>query len=244
MGRPITTVHYKNKRVPVSEYMESEQEALKDAVHLFQSDFGRLEVALANLLHAVLNAGSSRIPYAIYYSPNSFDARTEIVSNALTELASEMNVLQRLLKPQRWPFVEYRIGKIRNMRNSIAHGSAQVMVIGDKTYVRWIPPAHDAIRVGRLVTKGQVPGLQPHDIERSRRPFVALILVLETLNLFIREAHNDGFALRDKYRELEERLRAFRSLFPDAQKPPKQKRQPRPSSASRRKQATAKRAKP
>ena len=242
MGRPINTVHYKNKRVPVSEYMESEREALRDAVHLFQSDFGRLEVALANLLHAVLNASTSRIPYAIYYSPNSFDARVEIVGNALTELALETKVLQRLLKPQRWPFVVYRIDKIRDVRNKIAHGSAQVLIIRDKPYVRWIAPAHDVIRVGRKVANGQIPGLQPHDIDRHRQPFVALILVLEALNLFVREADQDGVALRDRYRELEGRLRAFRSLFPAAQMKPKSPRPRRPSAASRRKAAMSARA--
>jgi len=218
MGRPIQTVHYKNKRFPVSEFIESEREALKEAVHLFQSDFGRLEVALANLLHAVLNARKSTVPYAIYYSPNSFDARADIVSNALTELATEKSTLLRLLQPQRWPFVEGKIDKIRRMRNALAHGSAQVMIIRDKTHVRWIPPAHDAIRVGRKIAKGQIPGLTPSDITISRKPFVPLILVLEDLNLFVREAHNDGFAMRDRYRELEGHLRAFRNLYSDAPK--------------------------
>lgn len=214
MGRPINTVHYKNRRVPVSEYIESERDALKESVHLFQSDFGRLETALAHLLHAILNAGKSTVPLAIYYSPNSFDTRVDIVSNALIELATEKEELHRLLKSQRWPFVLSKIDKIRRMRNAIAHGSAQVMIIRDKTYVRWIPPAHDTIRVGRKIANRQIPGLQPNDIEASRRPFVALILVLESLNLFVREIQDGGFASREIFRQLEVHLRAFRNLYP------------------------------
>lgn len=241
--RPIHTVHYRNKRVPVSEYIESEREALKESVNIFQSDFGRLETALAHLLHAVLDARKSNVPLAIYYSPNGFDARVDIVSNALTELATEKDALHRLLKLQRWPFVLGKIDKIRDMRNKIAHGSAQVMVVRGKPYVRWIPPAHDTIRVARKIALGQIPGLQPGDIDASRQPFVALLLVLDSLNSFVREAHDGGSALRDRYRELEARLRAFRSLYPDAPRPTKQKRQPRPSPASRRKEAMARRAK-
>ena len=100
MGRSIRTVHYKGKRVPVSEYLEAEVLALNGEVTNFHSNFAQLETCLANLLHAILDASTSAIPLAIYYSPTSFDARAEVVGNALIQLATEKKKpLGRLLKP-------------------------------------------------------------------------------------------------------------------------------------------------
>jgi hypothetical protein len=89
----------------------------------------------------------------------------EIVSNVLVQLASEKGDLSDL-QPL-WRFIENKIDSVRRMRNSLAHGVLQTLVIRGKSHVRFSPLAFDVIRLGRPIDKGNIPGLTASDIMQS-----------------------------------------------------------------------------
>jgi hypothetical protein len=61
----------------------AEEESIQLSVSAFAKSFAMLEDELSKLLSRIINAGGSKIAFAIYYSPTSFDARSEIVSNSV-----------------------------------------------------------------------------------------------------------------------------------------------------------------
>lgn len=69
--------------LPIMKKVDNELEALKNAIWSFNQTFHEFELALSSLLYVALRIEplSSQVAYAIYYSPTSFDARTEIVDN-------------------------------------------------------------------------------------------------------------------------------------------------------------------
>lgn len=140
---------------------KQEENEIHLAIETFNKLFSSLESALSLLLHSILNA-KGEVAFAIYYSPTSFDARAEIVGNALFQIAVENPKLGTLVDI--WQQVGKKIDRVRRLRNAIAHGSVSTLLINGKQYVRLSPPIFDVIRLGRTVDKGQVPGLSTHDI--------------------------------------------------------------------------------
>jgi len=220
MGRPIRTVLYKGMRVPISRYMELERARLKDEFDLFNNAFSSLEYALSGLLHAVIGSSiRDRIPYAIYYSVNRFDARVQMAENALLEAINQNDMLKPLAAKTHWPFLSEKLRRIRILRNAIAHGSLQNLEIRDKVYVRWVPPASDVIRIGRILRKRQIPGLTAEDIAQGKRLLWPVVDCMNDLNMLLRASRRDKTAWQERYDELAPHLRSVNELYQGSHEP-------------------------
>src|SRR5262245_6351507 len=143
---------------------EKEHEKLNGAILTHHRGWVQLELALSALLYEILRVEprSSHLAYAIYYSPTGFEARAAQVNNALIQLISE-NASLAALEP-RWSSLDRKINKARTMRNIVAHGAPNNLVLRGKTHVRLTSPAFDVIRMGRVVLKGQIPGIGVGDL--------------------------------------------------------------------------------
>jgi hypothetical protein len=222
MASPITTVLYKGKRVPISEYLEAEHEQIQAAIIQFHRRFSELEVAASALLHAILNGKKSHVPYAIYYSVNSFEARMSIVQNALIEFVSEhKDDLGVIVGESCWPYMASKIRKIREIRNALAHGTPNTLYIGARAYVRVVPPVFDVIRISRRIANREIPGLKWTDIWEGGKPMVPMVDCLDHINRILTDYHQYGPkppTLPDRLFELEGGLQALRSLYQAGQK--------------------------
>ncbi len=179
-----------------------EQEAIRTAVIAFNARFSELELVLGNLLSAIINIKDSKIAHAIYYSPTSFDARSEIITNAIIQIATERHALAGLLL--HWEKISEKIGQSRRLRNAIAHGSLLNISIGKTVHARLSPPAFDVIRVGRKIAKRQVPGLTASDINRGIQNLILLFECTNQVIQLLTEFHEGNLSLQGRYDELKQ----------------------------------------
>jgi hypothetical protein len=189
--------------------VEHEVGKIKRAVEWFDANFNQLEIALSALLATMLNIPGSRAAHAIYFSPNSFDARVEIVSNVLVQLASEKGDLSDL-QPL-WRFIENKIDSVRRMRNSLAHGVLQSLVIRGKSHVRFSPLAFDVIRLGRPIDKGNMPGLTASDIMQSAMSAERLVGLVDRANKVFSAHYYAAPTLPLRFEELRDCVRDVHS---------------------------------
>jgi hypothetical protein len=223
--------------------VQRETEEITAATTAFRNSFDSLELALSELLHAIVDGQKSRVAYAIFYSVNSFEARTYMVENALLEATGENARLALLAEDTHWHYIANKIRKMRDIRNAVAHGTPKIFSIRGKLVARLTTPIFDTIRVGRPLAKGTVPGLGAKDITLGGRPMQRITMCVDAVNRVVCAAR----APRDptlprRLHELATHLQALHNLYPSAPNEPKPKRRPQPSAASRRKAALQRRA--
>jgi len=207
-----------------------EQEAIRDEVLSFHTAFSGLEQSLSVLLHNILNAGTSRVAYAIYYSPTSFDARAELVGNALIQIATEQKQLVDLLPY--WKAITAKMQGVRRLRNAIAHSAPANHSIKGKIYARLAPPAFDVIRIRRKIEKGQIPGLTAQDIRHGSKKVRYISEGIDRVNRLVAEFRDGNPSLLRRYAALAAHPMAGHSPAQSAQSaksPPKRQRQQPPS---------------
>ncbi len=185
------------------ERLDREHEKLRGAIVAHQRGWAELEIALSALLYEVLRIEprSSHVAYALYYSPTSLEARTELVHNALSQLFAENVGLAPL--ESLWKLTHRKIGGARTIRNTVAHGTPHTLSIGGKSYARLTSPAFDVIRVGRIVSKGQIPGISAQDLVTAVARVAQLMECVDDVNRAI-------VAFRDSPSTFEEHLRLLR----------------------------------
>ena len=191
-----------------NERLEKEHEKIRHNISLFNAIFSQLEIAQSALLYQILNIHNSKVAYAIYFSPTSFEARCEIVGNALREVIAEnaeLNDLQSL-----WERVFKHVNNARKIRNTIAHGNPQTLVINGKSHARLTAPAFDVIRVNKKIAKRQVPGLTASDISEGIQTAQFAHDRIDETNRLIDSFHNDRPTLPQRFRELEAGLQTSR----------------------------------
>jgi hypothetical protein len=187
-----------------------ERMRIQNNVMQFHGAFSSLETALSTLLASILNITGSQLSYAIYYSPTSFDARAEIVNNALIQIATEQKHLADLL--QHWKKIDEKIQEVRRLRNAIAHSS--LLTFGSakgKLYTRLSPPAFDVIRVGRKRANKQIPGLTSDDVWQGTKKTRWLSERIDDVSRLVFEFHDGNPSLREKYAQLEADLKVGHS---------------------------------
>jgi hypothetical protein len=194
------------------ERLKREHEEIRRIVVTFNQAFAELETALSALLYSVLNIRQSQVAYAIYYSPSSFDARAKIVDNALIQLVSENNQLAGIPPLQKIIFC--KIGEARQMRNTLAHGIQQTLHIQGKSYARFSPLAFDAIRLGRKVAKGQIPGLTADNVLRSCQSVCMFVEHVDTLNRIITAFYDGDPVFQKRFTALRDNLTKPKGLSP------------------------------
>lgn len=190
--------------------IEREHAAIRQAVTQFNQQFAELETALSALLYVTVNRPNSRVAYALYYSPTSFDARVDLVQNAVIQIASEnKNALGSLITP--WaqsPLLKlvYQIDRIRNLRNAIAHSAPNTLHVGGKPHARLTAPPFDVIRVGRKLEDRQIPGLTANDINQGANKAGWLIDRVDRLNRVLTAFYDGDPSLPEKFELLRKGL--------------------------------------
>lgn len=170
--------------------IEADHEAIRNAVSAFNNAFMHVETSLSALLYSCLGISKSNVAYAIYYSPTSFDARCEIVENAVIELALENESLKELI--ELWKDVGEALNKTRRLRNAVAHNSPNTLMIRNKAHARLTSPPFDAIRVGRPIALGQIPGLTSNEIRAGTKTALWTMGRLDEVNRVFAAFHDTG----------------------------------------------------
>jgi hypothetical protein len=175
----------------------------------FNKWFAELETALSALLYVLINKPDSKIAYAIYFSPTSFEARVTLVENSLIQIASENDKLAILI--DLWKIAAVNLQRARRLRNAIAHGTPSTVVIGDKPFARLTAPAFDIIRIGRTIANRQIPGLTHNDIENGLNRVLRLNEAVDAFSRVVSEFHEGNPKLQERFAELEQSLTRLRS---------------------------------
>jgi hypothetical protein len=187
-----------------TERIDKEHAEIRNAADIFNQRFTHLELSLSALLYSILNLQNSRLAYAIYYSPTSFDARAELVGNCILQIASENKQLEEI--GGLWNGVDIRLQQVRRLRNALAHGAPITLSINNKRHVRFTAPAFDVIRVGRKIDKRQIPGLTISDISGAASRLVWLSEAIDHFNRLIAEFYDGNPSLLEKFGRLKRHL--------------------------------------
>jgi hypothetical protein len=188
------------------ERVRKEHDEIQQAIWRFNGLFSQLETALSCLLYAAIHQPKTQIAYAIYFSPNGFDARREIVDNAVQQIVSENERLKPLLPL--WAIINDKTTGPRNTRNKIAHGMPGTLIIRNKKHVRLTSPSFDQIRIGRPVRAGRIPGLTASDINAASDRLIWLRERIDEVNRLLFTHFEDGNpTLPEKFAELEAGLK-------------------------------------
>ncbi len=187
--------------------LDREHEKLRAAIVAHQRGWAELEIALSALLYEVLRIEprSSHIAYAIYYSPTSLEARTELVHNTLNQLIVENGGLATI-EPL-WASIYKKIGKARAVRNAVAHGTPHTLNIQGKNYARLTSPAFDVLRVGRIISKGQIPGVAAQALVDAVKRVAHLMECVDDVNRAIVAFRDSPSTFQAKLRVLQDRLK-------------------------------------
>jgi len=195
--KDLQSIQQTHKRI------EREHAAIQQAVTRFNQQFAQLETALSALLYVAVNRPDSQLAYALYYSPAGFDARVNLVQNAIIQIASEnKNALGSLSTP--WvqsPLRKLvcRIDGTRHLRNAIAHSAHNTLHVGGRSHARLTAPAFDVIRVGRKLEDRQIPGLTANDINDGVTKAGWLIDRIDRLNRVLSAFYNGDPSLPEKF---------------------------------------------
>jgi len=200
--------------------LKEESDELHRQTNVFFSLWSALESNLALLLCEILNIDyqKSKIGFAVYYSPTSFDARQTIVGNCLTNYIRESKNLDEL-QPL-WERLNDRISRLRRKRNTIAHGSIGLVYYGAKNYMRILLPMFDFR--DKEITANSIPGLSINDMKNVIRNLGLAIQCVEKFTLLV-GYHQLG---RSTWRKILAELQGY--LRPDDGPPQGDQTPPRP----------------
>ncbi|MEL3890291.1 hypothetical protein V6B08_08445 [Ferrovibrio sp. MS7] len=204
--RPLT--HDERRKINHDhDRLKTEHTQLRNAIWAFNATFNEMELALSALLYSALDIKHSQVAYAIYYSPNGFDARTEIVDNVIKQLINE-NPRIADLSPL-WSKLYEDFRSTRKMRNNIAHGMPVTLTIRGRNHARLCSPVFDQNRVGRHIAKtGQPPGLTASSIMQGAKKARWQVERVDDVNRLFATFHEVGNpTLPQKFAALEEGLR-------------------------------------
>jgi hypothetical protein len=165
-------------------------------------------MALGNLLYEILNIQpkSSHIGHAIYYTPTSFEARTNIVNFALIQLIKENEKLADVKIHS--DVIFDKISQLnRTRRNPIAHGSPITLHINGKAYARITSPAFDILRVGSKIQNSQIPGFSVQEMKIAVTQCRWCIDRVDDINRVITAYHeDDNDTFQEKFARLDKNL--------------------------------------
>lgn len=193
------------------ERIESERLDLQRAVWAFNQQFSQLEIALSALLYEAINVNpkSSHLAYAVYYSPDGFRGRYQLVDNVIKQLIHENDVLSDL--GPLWNQIVNSFVSIGRTRNKLAHGMPITLAIRGKNYVRFTDPVFNTNKVGQVIDRGQVPGLTSSDINTGARKAYELQDRVDEVNRVIDAFHRGAQQpLRERLAQLESNLQISR----------------------------------
>ena len=210
------------KMAQANRRLEKEHDQLNNYTLNFFRQWAELDNAMGALLYELLHIQprSSRLAYAIYFSPTSAEARSDIVSNVIAQFVQEnadhgKGELKEL--EAHWLTIKRTLRKTRIFRNKIAHGSPIRIAMGNRTHIRLMSPAFDVIRVGSALKKRQIPGITAKDVEKALNQIIKQIILVDDVNRLIVAFHaGENDALPEMFLELEGHLKALEQIRIDA----------------------------
>jgi hypothetical protein len=182
-------------------YRIGDFEDMQIAVADFFSGWAFLENQLAILL-AVLVSGDeeNRMGFALYFSPSALEARLKLVDAAFAIKIEP--IAERSDLAAAWNTMMNTLNRLKATRNTIAHGSIEVILVRSKRYIRHVAPLLDISR-HEAVPETQVPGLSVTDIRQSvAATGIAADRVQAFRRLFLASGRGDGEAFQQIFARL------------------------------------------
>lgn len=144
-----------------------EQESIKRAVADITLAWGHLENSLADLLDGAAGINDLRISSAIFFTPPGIETRLKITSNAFVSFLNTAQGVPAFVSDQ-WNCLMNALGRMRDTRNSVAHGQIVKITARRKTHIRLTQPIANLAGILNFAA-GQLPGLSENDIAISAR---------------------------------------------------------------------------
>lgn len=144
-----------------------ERKAFDNAMLGMLHAWSHLENNLALLLGSIVRDGAGSLASAIYFAPNSFEVRKQVVEAAMfivCEPFDQDGSIRRL-----WGNWSSKIDKNKKVRNQVAHGQIITHAVNGKNRIRLCPPLFNFGHYAVAHKKRQLPGYSAHDIEQSAR---------------------------------------------------------------------------
>jgi hypothetical protein len=192
------------------ETLDAEYQASNNAALARYRGWSELELAFSGLLYEVLhhpNKGS-RLANVIYFSPTRLGARTTLVNDAVLQLIEEDEKVLGDLRTL-WAEVFTNMRPERETKSAVAHGSRVSLSVRGKNYVRWTSPPFDHMRVGRPISKGEIPGVSADQMSRSVQQLSHLRDCVDDINRVVVAYRQTPSTFQEKLLVLREHLKAL-----------------------------------
>ncbi|NIX75546.1 hypothetical protein [Microvirga terricola] len=149
------------------EKVNKEHEEIRDGMLATFMVWSDLENALCALFYALLNQRNSHVAHAIYFAIASLDGRLKVVDVAFARTAKEQPNLRPLVPF--WKTTLGAISRLKEARNSIAHGAPITVVVNNRPHARLASPFLDVQRFEERMDKRQLPGLSANDLRGTAK---------------------------------------------------------------------------
>lgn len=192
----------------IATQVDEQRRLMREAVGKVSLWWGEVEERVAEVLAYLLDpaTGSSAfaddgmVGFVIYYRPNNTETRFGIV-DAVVRLHMDRHVLHRQRLLLCWEKIYSKINKIKERRNTIAHGAVRMVFRHENKPLN--PPQarltwawYDLMREKRELVKGQLPGQSIHDLNEIADNFQKWGELLKRFKIAARDADRyEAFAL-------------------------------------------------
>ncbi len=146
-------------------HIDSEQakhRQMENAIAQLFVAWAAVESDLANLLAIIVRPKYKSPLWAIYFSPSGMDGRLRLVDAAFVDVFSSVKEAGDLVA--KWSTINNALGRLKNTRNAVAHGTMSVVANKLDSYVTITPPAYDLRRLKIPKQKNQKLGLVARDL--------------------------------------------------------------------------------
>ncbi len=152
-------------RSPVSdEKIKIEEAQINSAVAELFGKWADLEDRHAVILETII--GDPNVAFRIYFAPSNTETRLRIVDAAVVGMITGRSRInprgtrERILEC--WRRINASVQRLKNTRNTVAHGHLGTISTPRKDHTRWLSPKYDIARWGAT---GQIDGLSVNDIQ-------------------------------------------------------------------------------
>ena len=188
------------RREPQQQQITDLKIALADAI----SAWSHIEDALCLLLSEILHRHRAHAP-AIYFAPTSTETRFAIVDRSLRIYAKDLSFSAEMLIS--WGLIQRKLGKVKRVRNKLAHGAVVTYAKGRVNLPRLTGPFSDW--TSNHWTP-HPPGLSVADVRSAEKNFRFCDGCISRMADVIERSgagKDDALTSRRKCRELAEDLR-------------------------------------
>jgi hypothetical protein len=158
-----------------SKKMQSEYDQLISEIGKTTVVWNQLEMALFAIFSTLVEAKpTDQWHGVVFFSPNSFDARLNMVNDLMALKYADDRVAKV------WSTTKGKIHNKQRVRNSVAHHVIGTAAMHDGQYIRLMPALGDHLRHLKTRKKNQPPGLGVDELKAFRE---SLGPIFEDLNI-------------------------------------------------------------